>query len=143
MVSVYFPSKLKTLFLCSFIVGMVSLGFSKTHCAGLADDFTVAQDTVDTCNIFLESAFSPNSDGTNDSFGPSYNCPLKYYKLQVFNRWGNIVFESDDPFERWDGNSDKGESFPSGTFFWMLEYSFSSSAKKEADALKGNVTLIR
>jgi gliding motility-associated-like protein len=52
--------------------------------------------------FYIPSAFTPNGDGLNDSFGVKAE-GIGLFKLQIFNRWGELVFESDDIYEFWDG----------------------------------------
>lgn len=53
--------------------------------------------------IFIHNTFTPNNDGFNDKFAPS-TTNLKVYNIQVFNRNGNVVSDSRDPQQTWDGN---------------------------------------
>jgi gliding motility-associated-like protein len=55
------------------------------------------------CSVYLPSAFSPNNDGINDLFLPVYYCEFAEYHLQVFNRWGMLVFETHNPHAAWNG----------------------------------------
>jgi gliding motility-associated-like protein len=78
--------------------------------------------TVDCTDVFFPSAFTPNGDGKNENFGPLGNiAALKNYTLKVFNRFGQIVFESNNPFKKWDGKF-KGIG-QTETFVWMANYS--------------------
>jgi gliding motility-associated-like protein len=52
--------------------------------------------------VLVPSAFTPNGDGINDTF-KIYTTFLKNYSLQIFDRWGNIIFTSIDPYEEWNG----------------------------------------
>ena len=71
-------------------------------------------------NIFIPNVFTPNGDGHNDGFGP---IGLEYaheYVLIVYNRWGEIVFKSNDPNEQWDGTY-QGKMCPNGVYIYRLE----------------------
>jgi gliding motility-associated-like protein len=71
------------------------------------------------CNdVFVPTVFSPNGDGNNDKFEVFNNC-IETMDLAVFNRWGEIVFESDDPERSWDGNF-RGEPVSSQNFTYSL-----------------------
>jgi gliding motility-associated-like protein len=52
--------------------------------------------------IYVPNAFTPNDDKLNDTFGPVGE-GLVEYKMQVYNRWGNLIFESTDTKKQWDG----------------------------------------
>lgn len=89
--------------------------------------------------FFLPTAFTPNGDGLNDVFKPTaigYRS-LKYFR--IYNRWGQIIFESHNLSDGWDGNID-GKKAEIGTYYWML--STTDRAGKE-QKMKGDVTLIR
>lgn len=112
-------------------------------------DVSVAfvQDTADTvCKVTVKNAFSPNSDDVNDWFSPEFNCPLRSYHFTIYNRWGNVVFESKDPKEVWTGTTGKGKKktdLPSGVYLWMLQYQFEGSTADKPEEQQGNVTMIR
>lgn len=99
--------------------------------------FDIVVDIVPT--IVFPNAFSPNGDGINDVFRPQSSEPLATYSLQIFNRWGERVFESVDINDAWDGTH-KGKMSGIGVYVYVLQYQFVGS---EAEGLKkGNVTLI-
>ncbi len=57
------------------------------------------------CRLFVANAFSPNGDGINDEFFPVYDCSIKRYFISITDRWGNVLFQSENPEERWDGQN--------------------------------------
>jgi len=89
--------------------------------------------------IFFPTAFTPNDDGQNDFFGPlGFLSTVKDYTLSVFNRFGQVVFKSNDPFKKWDGKL-QNKKVPGGTYVWLATY----SNKGKANILqKGAVTVI-
>ncbi len=89
--------------------------------------------------LLIPTAFSPNGDGANDVFR-ALNKNLVKYDLQVYNRWGEKIFETTDPVEGWDGVYD-GIRQPLGVYVWQCSYQFSESQKSKT--AKGNVTLMR
>ena len=77
---------------------------------------------------YFPNAFSPNNDGINDYFEYKFRVPLvddfneyenssfvESLNLKIFNRWGNMVFETDDLDFKWDGTH-RGEESPQGTY---------------------------
>lgn len=92
------------------------------------------------CNyIYFPSAFSPNNDGKNDLFGPLGNIAgLKNYSLSVFNRYGNRVFFSRNPFEKWDGRFKTGLPL-SGNYVWISHFELNGRPEER----KGSVLLIK
>jgi len=85
-----------------------------------------ASDTIQVtsggdCDIYIPSAFTPNNDNLNDNFGVIDNVTLKYYSMQIYSKWGELIFTSDDVSKKWDGTF-KGKKMPNGSYLWMLNY---------------------
>jgi trimeric autotransporter adhesin len=90
--------------------------------------------------IFVPSAFTPDNDGINDAWRPSVRNVVDY-ELLVFNRWGDILFTTNDPEQYWMGNDQGGEHFvPDGVYLYRLSY---STDKLEAGNITGHVVVIR
>jgi gliding motility-associated-like protein len=68
--------------------------------------------------FFAPNAFTPNRDGLNDTFFISTD-GLKEYKISIFNRWGEIIFTSNNPASGWDGKL-KGKDVPTGIYTWKV-----------------------
>ena len=92
------------------------------------------------CKIFFPSAFTPNLDGLNDKFKALYECDIAEWHLQIFNRWGEVVFEGTNPDEGWDA-SFQGKLQPPGMYVYMLQVR--PTATQKTSGLTGNVTLLR
>jgi len=91
--------------------------------------------------VFFPNAFTPANGGGNNYFRPIVYGQLESFHLIVFNRWGQKVFESRDPFKGWDGRIN-GQLQDTQSFTWTATYQFSgTNEKKEID--KGTVVLIR
>lgn len=73
------------------------------------------------CVAYLPNAFSPNEDGQNDLLLPFGNCTFLHVETQVFDRWGNLVFEGNNPEKIWDGTI-KGEKAPSGVYIVKMVF---------------------
>ena len=89
--------------------------------------------------IYLPNAFSPNGDGNNDVYQPYSNCPFIYYQLEIYNRWGEKMFETPDIRKAWDG-SYKSEPQPMAVYVYHLTF---INEVNEATRLKGSITLVR
>jgi gliding motility-associated-like protein len=68
--------------------------------------------------IFLPTAFTPNGDGLNDSFGPIGE-GIDQYKLVIFNRWGQVIFQTSNIDQKWDGYQN-GRKVPNGEYSYQL-----------------------
>lgn len=93
---------------------------------------------VTDCNLYLPNAFSPNGDGVLDNFKPAFK-DVKSYHLMIFSRNGDLVFETKDSNQAWDG-SFKGNTAPVGAYIYIIKYVNSFDEHSE---VKGFVTLIR
>ena len=87
-------------------------------------------------NLFISTGFSPNGDGTNDTWGIIGSEDYPELKITIFNAWGGIVFESDGYSIAWDGTR-KGNPLPDGTYYYILEKGDGT------DAEKGSIMLLR
>ncbi len=74
--------------------------------------------------IFPPNAFSPNSSNTlNQQFLLAPKGILEAgYHLQIFNRWGERIFEVQNVFEGWDGKTKSGQNAPTGVYIWLVDY---------------------
>jgi len=99
----------------------------------------VVQQKCAECEVVTPSAFTPNADGLNDVFKAKSFCSFSDFDLQIFNRWGEKVFESRNSSTGWDGTY-LGSKMPSGVYVYFIGYSTASHVSKTA---KGTVTLIR
>jgi len=99
-----------------------------TYSVQVTDDRgCILKDTIkitgDCGFIFFPTAFTPNNDGKNDLFGPfGVLSTIKDYTLVVYNRWGQVIFKSNDPFKKWDGKIQSNYTQP-GTYTWIAKYS--------------------
>ena len=91
-------------------------------------------------DVFFPSGFTPNGDGNNDEFGPLGGLSsLRNYRLRIYNRWGQEVFSTTDPFKKWDGKV-KDQPTDGNVFVWLAEFEI---AGKPKETRKGMLALIR
>ncbi len=91
-------------------------------------------------DIYMPTAFSPNSDGQNDEIRPSYFEVEELITYRIYNRWGVLVFETSDMDEAWDGTY-KGTPQEIGAFAYYIEAK--GIGLDVPIVKKGNITLIR
>jgi gliding motility-associated-like protein len=89
--------------------------------------------------VYVPNAFTPDKNGKNDIFKPMVFGNLIQYHFLIYNRWGNIVFQTNDPQKGWDGTFDGKPQNPS-TFVWKCMYELEGEKPKIE---KGTVLLIR
>lgn len=107
---------------------------------GCADSARKTLTVLDHCLIEVPSGFTPNNDGLNDFFQPHNALKADNYEFKVYNRWGQLVFQSRNWREKWDGKIN-GAYQTTGVFVWMLSYTHRDTGKQVFR--KGTVTLIR
>jgi gliding motility-associated-like protein len=95
---------------------------------------------LDHCLIAVPTAFTPNNDGLNDTFWPHNALKADNLTFKVYNRWGQLVFQSRTWRDRWDGKIN-GVLQTTGVYVWMLSYTHRDTKKQVFQ--KGTVTLIR
>ena len=83
------------------------------------DGIKISYSGCENC-ILAPNAFSPNSDGLNDNFEVLVNCLMQTYRLNIFNRWGQLVYSSAKVGEAWDGTY-SGVPAEAGVYFYYLE----------------------
>jgi gliding motility-associated-like protein len=111
----------------------------------VANDICVAEDSMfikvlPSCTIYVPNAFSPNGDGRNDVFKVLNADLIKEFSLEVFNRYGEKVFVSNNAWQGWDGTI-KGSNANAGTYVWVLRYrDVTYNVQK---ILNGSIVLIR
>jgi gliding motility-associated-like protein len=88
--------------------------------------------------MHLPSAFTPDNNGLNDEFIPK-GPKVFNYKMQIFGRWGNVIFSTVDSFVGWDGLI-KGSKAPEGTYIYKLNF---EDAVGNAYDQSGSVILLR
>jgi len=100
--------------------------------------------------LFIPNSFTPDGDENNETFIPIFsNVDLvENYELQIYNRWGELVFESRDPLIGWDGisNNSKGFYHQTGTYTWKLKYTWRQddiSKLNKPQFLVGHVNLFK
>jgi gliding motility-associated-like protein len=114
---------------------------------------------VDTCRQYvLPSVFSPDGDGMNDLFHPcdsttnadlqKKNCPpyknVKEIDMKIFNRWGNLVYETKDKNVNWDGKfKSTGKDCAEGVYFYTCRVNFFSVKMEQSVELRGTIQLMR
>jgi len=129
----------------------VSPLITTTYCATLTDangctdsdciTITVNSVPVVCGDFFIPTAFSPNGDNTNNSFGVSINLDcVESIDVKVFDRWGEVVFETTDAAQRWDGTYKTKELDPA-VFVYVIR--IKTSEMTDEETFKGNVTLMK
>lgn len=110
------------------------------NCTG-SDTIIVRVDSVNLgeCDtLVIYDVFSPNGDGTNDTWIIDGLESYPNNELQIFNRWGNLVFEALPYMNNWNGFSQKDEALPTATYYYILKLHDANETVHS-----GSVTLVR
>ncbi len=78
---------------------------------------------VDACYFYeLPNVFTPNNDGINDLLVPITNIFVEKVDMKIYNRWGNLVYETQDPNINWNGNYlEKNEKVSDGVYYYICD----------------------
>lgn len=105
-------------------------------------DTIVIDEHTCNCRLTLPDAFSPNSDGRNDVFRAitPADCPVRGFELNIYNRWGQLIYNTTDSHSGWDG-SFGGTQAEIGTYMYMMRYSIGNFEKQTMQS--GELLLVR
>lgn len=118
------------------VIGTNSVICSDTICS----DVIVITATCDGVKIFIPTGFSPNGDGQNDELKLFATGIIETMHFAVYNRWGQIVFETTDITKPWDGYFNS-QPMDVAVFTYTLRYSCKSDNTEEV--VSGNISLVR
>jgi gliding motility-associated-like protein len=118
----------------SYQVNLIALGVN-----GCNDTTTYRFRISDSSGVILPTIFSPNNDGVNDIFKPII-AGLTNMKLDIYNRYGTIIFSSDRINAFWDGRTTSGEPCSAGVYFYTIE---AKGFDGKVYSLKRTLTLVR
>lgn len=113
-----------------------------THQSGCKDTLVQLIDVVPQVTYFVPNAFTPNNDDTNDFFrGAGIFEGMRNFKMSIWSRWGERLFETSDPTQGWNGRKNNvGKLSPAGVYVYLVNY---IGPRGEAIELKGFATLIK
>ena len=81
------------------------------------------------CYPVFPTAFTPNNDNLNDNFAQAEPFDCFTYRLRIYNRYGQVVFETSSPFGYWNG-SFRGAGVSAGTYIWQCSYQRTNNDKE-------------
>ena len=90
------------------------------NCFSLVSNKIITEIVCNSTGIYIPDVFSPNSDGINDIVKPVCVGISSFSYFKIYNRWGNILFETKDPSIGWDGKF-RGQNQPADTYIWLVE----------------------
>jgi len=110
---------------------------------GCSDTITNVVEVADVLNYFVPNAFTPDADQINTTFQPVFTSGFypQDYHLVIFNRWGEIIFESFNNNLGWDGTYINGTPVQDGVYVYLIEFGELLTDKR--NKLYGHVTVIK
>ena len=95
------------------------------------------------CGFYIPNVFSPNFDGVNDKLLAYPQCSdVSDFDFKIFNRWGSLIFQSNDINQGWDGKY-KGRQADNGTYVYTLSFAASEYGEIKHRMISGDVALLR
>jgi gliding motility-associated-like protein len=92
------------------------------------------------CEFYIPNSFTPNNDGKNDVFRAGYGDNVIEYEMQIFNRYGQLLFVTKDKNRGWDG-SVNGTKQPQGAYTWVIQYRIRQTV--QPNVMQGTLLLLR
>ncbi len=113
-----------------------------TNDSGCTDTAIIDITVNDYHTFYMPNAFTPDGNGRNEIFGPVFtNILAEGYSMMIFDRWGNLVFESDRPEKGWNGTwKNTGQPVQQDVYVWRIQYTDNMYKQYK---LMGHVTLLR
>lgn len=135
--TVYFHSQINSVSGCYVVTAIDSVPYSNES------DFSNMV-CVDNCPEYaLPNVFTPNGDGYNDIFKAIKNRSIEEIELEVYNRWGQVVYKTSDPYFNWDGrHMGSGEMVSDGTYFYLCKVFTIRLEGIETEVLKGSIQVL-
>lgn len=97
--------------------------------------------TLCDCNLYVPNTFTPNKDNKNEGYRIINHCGFSIYHLKIYNRWGQLLFQTQDPEKTWDGTYD-GKPVTGGIYLVSLRYGYKGAKIRNSD-FNGLIHLLR
>lgn len=126
-----------------FSEGTYSVQLVSTTDLGCTDSLSATATVSNNIAVYVPNAFTPDNNEFNTVFFPVFSTGFtpKGYTFSIYNRWGEVIFFSQDPSAFWDGSMLDGTNCPDGTYNYILEYQ--EIEKGEPRRILGFVSLLR
>lgn len=109
---------------------------------GISADSIFLTFNICNCLVYIPNAFTPNSDNKNEIFNYKANCTDFKGKLEIYNRFGQLLFKSEDPFVGWDGTYD-GKEATEAAYVYVLTYSGYDNGRFREEKIRDTFLLFR
>lgn len=130
----------RALFLDVGTSGQYALEGRTLHCT-FSDTLVVTFLECETCTFYAPNAFRPDGSGLNDSWRLFFPCSWQSFRLGIFDRWGNLVFQANDPEAPWTGQW-RGRLAPPGLYVWYAEWETDTPQGRQRERHSGEILLV-
>ncbi|MEO6039747.1 MAG: PKD domain-containing protein [Saprospiraceae bacterium] len=122
--------------------GVMTVRLIVTHPEGCKDSLTKILDIRPEIRWYMPNAFTPNGDGNNDGFfGKGFLEGMTDFRMSIWNRWGEQVFDTTDPKAQWNGQAQNtGGMSPAGVYVYQVSF---TGPRGEPFEYKGYAALVR
>lgn len=110
----------------------------KNNCGEVYKSIQVTYENCDKC-LFIPNAFTPNNDGLNDEFEVKTVCPIEFYSLKIYNRWGQKIAEYDSPQAKWSGEKNNITQ-QQDVYVYVIDVTYTN---RKTEHHYGHVTLLK
>lgn len=119
--------------------GYFNVKLMVTTDAGCSDSYSQKVTIIE--QLIIPNVFTPDGDGVNDCFEIKRLGTFTQVDLKIYNRWGNLIWYTNNPDEHWDGkNIDNGKDAPSGTYYYVYRAITATNSDLKSS---GSVTIYR
>jgi len=127
------------------VIGNVSYTVTLTaqNYAGCVDSVTAIVTVDDVLIFYVPNVFTPDGDNTNNAFLPIFTSGFDVYDyhLTIFNRWGEVIFESYNATVGWSGTYGDQGLVDDGVYIWQIEFGDNTSDRRQKE--RGHVTVLK
>lgn len=121
--------------------GNYTIKLNVTDINGCTDSVSARVTVIVPYFFYVPNSFTPNSDGINERFAPKgQGVDPAHYSMLIYDRTGQIIFKTSDPYDYWDGYAKNGKMCETGVYVYLIRLKTENGEDKE---YTGSITLIR
>jgi gliding motility-associated-like protein len=121
---------------------LVAIGYNDLGCPGTPQLLNIVVTQCDPLIYWVPNSFTPDGNEFNQTWGPILTSGISVdnFQLTIYNRWGGLIWESNDVNSKWDGTYN-GVLVPDGTYSWIMRLDMVDNDDKKL--ITGHVTIVR
>ena len=121
---------------------LVAIGYNDLGCPGTPQVLSIVVTQCDPLIYWVPNSFTPDGNEFNQTWGPILTSGISVdnFQLTIYNRWGGLIWESNDVNSKWDGTYN-GVLVPDGTYSWIMRLDMIDNDDKKL--ITGHVTIVR